>query len=256
MKQKIVTGLILVGVFLPILYYGGWLFNIAVIVFSIIGGLEITHLYKDKWPNEMDFFVLLIILVLPMLTSRFFLVGMVSILLFLFILTVYFDWFNVVDATMLFTLLMIVTLAIKGLNTVNTFGSLAILYVAVSTYVTDTAAYFTGMFFGKHKLAPRISPNKTVEGAIGGWIVSSLVSFGYAFFVIPNRFPTELIIIASLLMPIVSQLGDLAFSSFKRHFKVKDFGHLFPEHGGVLDRIDSLLFNLMFFYTLLATITI
>jgi phosphatidate cytidylyltransferase len=66
----------------------------------------------------------------------------------------------------------------------------------------------------------------------------------------------ELIIIASVLMPLISQLGDLAFSSFKRHFKVKDFGHLFPSHGGVLDRIDSLLFNFMFFYTLLATMII
>lgn len=256
MKQKIITGLILVGVFLPILYYGGWLFSIAVFVFSIIGGLEITNLFKDKWPNEMDFFVIVIILILPLLTSRFFLVGMVSILLFLFLLTVYFEWFEVVDATILFTLLMIITLSVKGVNTVNTYGSLAILYVAVSTYVTDTAAYFTGMFFGKHKLAPRISPNKTIEGAIGGWVISSGVSFLYAIYVIPNRFPIELVIIASILMPVVSQLGDLAFSSFKRYFKVKDFGHLFPEHGGVLDRIDSLLFNFMFFYTLLATMII
>jgi phosphatidate cytidylyltransferase len=256
MKQKIITGLILVGVFLPILYYGGWLFNLAVFVFSIIGGLEITNLFKDKWPNEMDFFVIVIILILPLLTTRFFLVGMVSILLCLFLLTVYFEWFDVVDATILFTLLMIITLSVKGLNTVNTYGSLAILYVAVSTYVTDTAAYFTGMFFGKHKLAPRISPNKTIEGALGGWIISSGVSFLYALYVIPNRFPMELVIIASILMPLVSQLGDLAFSSFKRHFKVKDFGHLFPEHGGVLDRIDSLLFNFMFFYTLLATMII
>ena len=151
---------------------------------------------------------------------------------------------------------MIITLSVQGVNTVNTYGSLAILYVAVSTYVTDTAAYFTGMFFGKHKLAPRISPNKTIEGALGGWIVSSAVSFAYAIYVIPGRFPLELVVIASVLMPLISQLGDLAFSSFKRYFKVKDFGHLFPEHGGVLDRIDSLLFNFMFFNTLLATMIV
>ena len=256
MKQKIITGLILVGIFLPILYYGGWWFKLAVFIFSIIGGLEVTNLFKDKWPNEMDFFVIVTILVLPMLTTRFFLVGIVSILLFLFVLTVYFEWFEVVDATILFTLLMIITLSVQGVNTVNTYGSLAILYVAVSTYVTDTAAYFTGMFFGKHKLAPRISPNKTIEGALGGWIVSSAVSFAYAIYVIPGRFPLELVVIASILMPLISQLGDLAFSSFKRYFKVKDFGHLFPEHGGVLDRIDSLLFNFMFFYTLLATMIV
>lgn len=256
MKQKILTGLMLVGIFLPILYYGGVLFKIAVIVFSIIGGLEITNLYKDKWPSEMSYFIILIILVLPSLSSRFFLVGMVSILLFLFILTVYFEWFEVVDAAILFTLLMIITLSVTGVNTVNTYGSLAILYVAVSTYMTDTAAYFTGMFFGKHKLAPRISPNKTIEGAIGGWLISSIVSFLYAIYVIPGRFPIELVIIASILMPVISQLGDLAFSSFKRYFKIKDFGHLFPEHGGVLDRIDSLLFNFMFFYTLLATMIV
>lgn len=256
MKQKILTGVMLVGIFLPILYYGGILFKLAVIVFSIIGGLEITNLYKNKWPSEMSYFIILIILVLPSLSSRFFLVGMVSILLFLFVLTVYFEWFEVVDAAILFTLLMIITLAVTGVYTVNTYGSLAILYVAVSTYMTDTAAYFSGMFFGKHKLAPRISPNKTVEGAIGGWLISSIVSFLYVFYVIPDRFPIGLVITASILMPVVSQLGDLAFSSFKRYFKVKDFGHLFPEHGGVLDRIDSLLFNFMFFYTLLATMIV
>lgn len=256
MKQKIFTGLFLVGLFLPILYFGGIFFKIAVIVFSIIGGLEITNLYKDKWPSIMSFFIILIILVLPTLSSRYFLVGMVSILLFLFVLTVYFEWFEVVDATILFTLLMIITLSVNGVNTINTYGSLAILYVAVATYVTDTAAYFVGMFFGKHKLAPRISPNKTVEGAIGGWIVSSGVSFLYAVYFIPNVFPIELVIIASILIPVVSQLGDLAFSAFKRYFNVKDFGHLFPEHGGVLDRIDSLLFSFMFFYTLLATMIV
>jgi phosphatidate cytidylyltransferase len=256
MKQKILTGLALVGVFLPILYFGGIFFQIAVIVFSIIGGLEITNLYRDKWPSEMSFFIILVILVLPSLSSRFFLVGIVSILLFLFVLTVYFEWFQVVDATILFTLLMIITLSVKGVYIVNTYGSLAILYVAVATYLTDTAAYFSGMLFGKHKLAPRISPNKTIEGAVGGWIVSSGLSFLYAIYVIPNRFPIELVIIASILMPVVAQLGDLAFSSFKRYFKVKDFGHLFPSHGGVLDRIDSLLFNFMFFYTLLATMIV
>lgn len=256
MKQKILTGLLLVAIFLPVLYYGGVLFRIAVIVFSIIGGLEITNLFKDKWPSEMSYFIIFIILALPLLSTRYFLVGMVSILIFLFVLTAYFDWFEVVDAAILFTLLMIITLAINGVNTINTYGPLAVLFVAVSTYVTDTAAYFTGMFFGKHKLAPRISPNKTVEGAIGGWLISSVISLIYAIYVIPNRFPIELMIIASILMPLISQLGDLAFSSFKRYFKIKDFGHLFPEHGGVLDRIDSLLFNFMFFYTLLATMIV
>ena len=124
------------------------------------------------------------------------------------------------------------------------------LYVALATYMCDTGAYFFGVFFGKHKLIPRVSPNKTWEGSIGGYAVGAVISFVFGFFLIKDL-PVSLLAVGSLTLPILAQLGDLSFSSVKRHFGIKDFGSLFPGHGGVLDRIDSLIFCLMWFNALL-----
>ena len=254
MKQKIITGLILIAIFLPALYLGGNLFRLTVLVMLLLGALEIANIFKSKWPSWMNILVIIMVYGLSFLQARYFLVGISVVIFTIFLLTVYFEWFDVSDATFLFTLLLIVGLAVKGINAAFAYGSLAILYIAVSTYLTDTGAYFVGLTMGKHKLAPRISPKKTIEGAIGGWIIGSIGSYIYATTVIAGRFDLDLLIVASLLMPPMGQLGDLAFSSIKRHFNIKDFGHLFPAHGGVLDRIDSLLFNFMFFYALLSII--
>ena len=112
--------------------------------------------------------------------------------------------------------------------------------------MTDIFAYFTGYLLGKHKLIPDVSPKKTVEGSIGG-VVFCAVSF-VVFGLIYNRFfasdGAELSIIAlaviGLITSFVAQIGDLSLSVVKRHFGIKDYGWIFPGHGGVLDRFDSI----------------
>ncbi|HZJ86660.1 MAG TPA: phosphatidate cytidylyltransferase, partial [Erysipelothrix sp.] len=104
---------------------------------------------------------------------------------------------------------------------------------------------FGGSLFGKHKLIERISPNKTVEGAITGYIASVILSLLFARIFI--ELDQTLIYSVSFIIPIISQLGDLTFSMIKRHYGIKDFGYIFPGHGGVLDRIDSIIFSLIAF---------
>lgn len=116
------------------------------------------------------------------------------------------------------------------------------LYLAVlSTFAVDTASYFTGRAFGKHALAPRISPKKTIEGFAGGWIAgaAAVVALHYAFD-LPFE-PWRLSLLAALL-PIAAALGDLTESAIKRAMHIKDASELIPGHGGVLDRLDSILF--------------
>lgn len=124
-------------------------------------------------------------------------------------------------------------------------NGLALVFLAfVGAWIPDTAAYFAGSFLGKHKLIEAISPNKTVEGSVGA-IVGSVVGFliygavlsalGY----VVNYF---LLIVLALLCGVVAQLGDLSASLMKRAYQAKDFGNLIPGHGGLLDRVDSLLF--------------
>lgn len=134
----------------------------------------------------------------------------------------------------------------------NTFQtSLLLFYVIIGTFTTDIGAYFTGVLFGRNKMNERISPKKTWEGFVGGVITSTVLSFLFAFLLAYYKHPILKdifdyehwynILIVSLIMPLTANLGDFIFSSIKRNYQVKDFGTLLKGHGGVLDRIDSLL---------------
>lgn len=127
----------------------------------------------------------------------------------------------------------------------NLDNGIALLFMAfIGAYITDTGAYFTGMLIGKRKLIPSVSPNKTVEGAIGG-IVSTVVGFIVYGIIMTNSGHTVnyfYLLILAVICGVVSQFGDLAASVIKRSFDVKDFGDLIPGHGGVVDRVDSLIF--------------
>lgn len=120
--------------------------------------------------------------------------------------------------------------------------------IVLSAFGTDIFAYFTGVAFGRHKLCPKISPKKTIEGSIGGILGSVILCglFGYFF---ANEIFIHCVILGAL-GGIVSQLGDLTASIFKRKMGIKDYGNLIPGHGGVLDRFDSVLFvaPLVYYY--------
>ena len=120
------------------------------------------------------------------------------------------------------------------------FGAELLMFVFALVWAADTGAYFCGKRFGKHKLAPNVSPGKTIEGFIGGLVTAMLVAFAGSFlFVIPAE-KMHLFFIAAFFTTCVSALGDLNESIFKREAGLKDSGNLLPGHGGILDRIDSL----------------
>ena len=125
------------------------------------------------------------------------------------------------------------------------FGEYIYMLVFICPWMTDIFAYFTGYFFGKHKLIPDVSPKKTIEGAIGGIVFSTLILVGYGY--VMSTFVEELnanylaFICVGIVLSIVSQCGDLIFSLIKRKYGVKDYGNLLPGHGGMLDRCDSVI---------------
>ena len=124
------------------------------------------------------------------------------------------------------------------------YGQFYWYFIFIGAWVTDTFAYFSGMLFGKHKLIPNVSPKKTVEGAIGGTLFCVAFFIGYGAIV--NHFTDSnislvLLAFAGLLSAIVSMIGDLSMSVIKRTYGIKDYGKIFPGHGGVLDRFDSIL---------------
>jgi len=123
--------------------------------------------------------------------------------------------------------------------------------IVITAFGTDIMAYFSGYLFGKHKLCPKISPKKTIEGSIGGTLGSIIFSGVFGYFVMPEMLVHCLVI--GLLGGIVSQFGDLTASIFKRKMGIKDYGNLIPGHGGILDRFDSVLFTgpMVYYYIVL-----
>ena len=132
-------------------------------------------------------------------------------------------------------------------------GVFLILLAMFCAWMTDTFAYFTGKFLGKHKLCPNVSPNKTIEGAVGG-IIGNMIACSVMFIIFDRFFFTVhtlaiwQIIIISAILSVISMFGDLSASLIKRNHGIKDFGNIFPGHGGVMDRIDSCLFVLPALY--------
>ena len=120
-----------------------------------------------------------------------------------------------------------------------------ILMPFLAAFVSDAMALFAGMFFGKHKLAPHLSPKKTVEGAVGGFVGAMLgmVLYGVVLQLgFQHVVSYPMLALYGALGSVVSQLGDLSFSYIKREYGIKDYGNIFPGHGGVLDRFDSVIF--------------
>ena len=125
------------------------------------------------------------------------------------------------------------------------YGRFFILYVLCGAFISDTFAFLVGSKIGKTKLAPDISPNKTVEGSIGG-LLGNAVGGGIFAGVMNVYFEQSIdligIVILGIFCSVIAQLGDLSFSLIKREFGINDYGNLFLAHGGVLDRFDSVLF--------------
>ena len=128
----------------------------------------------------------------------------------------------------------------------NNYYTFFLVFPIGVAWCADAGAYFTGVFFGKRKLCPKVSPNKTVEGFLGGIVVGTvsalIIGFIYSFVYSKAEFNYVLILLLGLLASIISVLGDLSFSLIKRSCKIKDFGSIFPGHGGFLDRFDSVIF--------------
>ena len=153
-----------------------------------------------------------------------------------------------------------VFIRLRDMFQIEQFGIYLIFYGLICALATDSGAQLAGMAFGKHKMSPNISPKKTVEGAIGG-LIFSLILNGVAI-ILYNRladfkmdeFALTVLLAACLPVSFLGMMGDLSASVLKRNFGVKDFGKIFPGHGGVMDRFDSSMFTLPVTYALALTV--
>jgi phosphatidate cytidylyltransferase len=126
-------------------------------------------------------------------------------------------------------------------------GEWLILFLLLVTWASDTGAYYIGTVYGQHRLAPMISPKKTVEGLVGGLFSAIIIAYAAHWWFLPELSGLDCLVLA-ILLTITGLWGDLAESAMKRSVSIKDSGGILPGHGGMLDRLDSLLFTAPAFY--------
>lgn len=255
MLKRIITGLIIIACVIPPLLFGGILSYLLVGAIVLVGGFELFELLPSyKGTPKIIFFLLLAICFSMFFISakyNFIILGLMVISMMA--LPIFYERVNSRDAIMISAFLILLYCFGKAFFMIYDENPLYVWFIIVATYGCDTGAYFTGYFFGKHKLCERISPKKTIEGSIGGIVFSWILSFLFVFFLFKEA-NILLVLIGGLLMPIVSQIGDLSFSAIKRFYKIKDFSNIFPGHGGFMDRLDSLIYDLIVFYALMVVI--
>lgn len=266
MTKRVVSAIVMIAIFVPFLIMGGIPFAVVMGIISLMGLYELLHIRESKkqFPKLMKLFAYIMVIFFTMLncTSNDFQYNIsykvVSFIIFMFVVPMVFindnKKYNLNDALFLVGSILFVGLSFNLLLVTRNISISYIIYLFLITIITDTFALFTGMLIGKHKLAPEISPKKTIEGAIGGSVMGTIVASAFYITVINPAASLVLVILLTALLTAVGQIGDLAFSSIKRYYGVKDFSNLIPGHGGILDRFDSIVFVTMAFVILVGII--
>lgn len=259
MKTRLISAIVLLLLVIPIYLHGGLLFTGVIILVSMMALKDFMDIKETK--KKLPIFIKLlgyIFSVLIMLSTELsvdnklvidfrIITGLCLTMLLPLVLYHKKELYSINDACYMFTGVLFLGIALSFFNTYYAMNPNLLIYLLLITVVTDSYALFTGMLIGKTKLLEEISPKKTWEGFIGGSLVGTFVGVMFYKTVInPDVIMSNLIII-TLFLTIIGQLGDLFFSAIKRYFDKKDFSNLIPGHGGVLDRLDSIIFVMLAF---------
>lgn len=270
MGQRIFTGAMLVLALIAVLAIGGWVFAVVAAAAICVAMREEYHALTVaghrpvQWPTWAG--MLLAIPMLLVLHYRMITPLLLGICLATFLVVIFRDEPKLEDAML--SIMPLVTITLPGMMLISFLSiepkSLQIVFYALVFVVAilgDTCAYFAGSRIGGKKLCPQVSPNKTISGAVGGLmgsVLGALLVGGVAALIAPSMtsyYPTFLeYILIGLLGGVAGQLGDLFASLIKRHCNIKDFSGIFPGHGGMMDRMDSILFvtTIVFCYRLMS----
>jgi len=249
MKKRIISAIIALLLCVPIVLKGGIIFQLLAIVVSFLGFLEISDLItKNKLYKSValiSFFAIILsnINKVDFINILDYRIMGITLLMFMIMKLVYHKDkdYDIVNCFSLFGITMMLSFAFSIMIIIRNIDLYYFLYLFIITIMTDTFAYIVGKLIGKHKLK-KISPNKTYEGCIGGSFFGTIVSCIFYLVFINSGVNIFILVTITLFLTVIGQLGDLFFSLIKRNFKIKDFSNIMPGHGGILDRLDSIIF--------------
>ncbi len=268
LRTRVITALVALLVLTPWLIFSKtFMLEIFVSVLATVSAYEMLGCagLHNKWAVSIPSYILTF--AVPWLVRREFDIPLFSMLggilfvymFYLMTLAVFsHGTFDITDAATVLMMTLYVAFSFTCIILLRDLpnGQYIYLFVFISAWMTDSGAYFVGRFLGRHKLIEDVSPKKTVEGAVGGVVICVLSYCLYGFIVglifdVTPYYPA--LIILGAIMSVISQCGDLVASLIKRHYAVKDYGWVFPGHGGVMDRFDSIIATAPFMYILISS---
>ena len=248
MKERTLSAIILMAILIFCICISSKIFALAIAVISILGFNEFFDIKYNKDNGLMVVRILGIIsLVLILLNNIFYTVKLNALILLPLILLsmpiVFYNdnqRYNINDCLYILGVVYFLGLSFGNIIYLRDTNISKCIFIFIIAFITDTYAYIGGSLVGRHKLTT-ISPKKTIEGSIIGTIMGTLIGSVYYYNVV-GEYTLFQIVMLCLFLTVISEIGDLLFSSIKRYFDKKDYSNLIPGHGGILDRFDSVIY--------------
>lgn len=266
MKTRIISAIVMLIICIPFILMGGIAFNLAVYVISMLALKEFIDIKSTRKPVptfiqfiSYIFMTLLVLVDVASISTTYSLDYRVLAALFISYLVpavIYHDRkkYSIKDAFYMIGGVLFLGISMALLIMLRESGLKLFIFLFTITITTDIFAYISGVLIGKHKLLPEVSPNKRWEGLIIGSLMGIFVSSIYYHTCIDPEFSKIQLLLITTFLTLIGQFGDLTFSAIKRCFGQKYFSNLIPGHGGILDRLDSIIFVLLgftFFMTIM-----
>ncbi len=254
MKTRAITAFVMLIIVSVPLYFKGLTLDFFILGIGMFAAYELNKMYKNKFKlpvlSEIYFYLCLLIAILMLIKGIYSWLPLYALILGVGINIVLhkdLEDFGLSHMTFYTFNYTFIFLALSSIYKTLDMNFNIFLYPIITAVVVDTAGYLGGYFFGKRKLIPEVSPKKTIEGAISSTFFGTLIGTAYLLWAFDLSNISYAVVLTTFVVSIFSQFGDLFASAIKREFKIKDFSSIFPGHGGVLDRIDGIIFNFLIF---------
>ncbi|NLK99332.1 MAG: phosphatidate cytidylyltransferase [Clostridiales bacterium] len=259
-KTRLISGIMLLAIAITVITLGENVLFGAVLVISLVGMTELYKIVKVErsllgiigYLVAIGYNILIYFSLDDYLQLLF--IGFLLILMVVYVIA--YPLYRIEQVMTVFFGLFYVAIMLSYIYRVAALedGAILVWLIFIGAWGSDTCAYAVGILLGKHKMAPRLSPKKSVEGCVGGVIGAALIGYIYALIlgdkIVGLANPRVLFAIIGASSSVISQIGDLAASAIKRNYNIKDYGILIPGHGGILDRFDSIIFTAPIVYYL------